>query len=164
MQDFLKLIDLLIISCGLEFLIALFAIEILVTLVALFLLFVIRQQHAFVIFLPVTLFPMFIGSLRSLMTLSTVFGVLTKTDANSAGQHDGIVLLAMSAAPVLFGIVVSMPAFFVVVLGRATMVLKANWKPGAKQRSDDTVGSSSQDDFLTSTTDAYLAELTRKRR
>jgi len=166
MQGFSNLFDLLNVTCGPEFFIAFFIAETLLFIGALFLLFVVRQQHALVIFLPLTLLPLFIGSLRSLITLSTAVDLLINADANSADQPDGVVLLAMSAAPVLFGIVVAMPAFLVVIFGRAMMALQANRSPKVKKQKIDKGldDSSARGESLASATETYMAELTRNRR
>ncbi len=166
MQALSNLLSLLNITCGLEFLILFLVVEALLFTGALYLLFVVRQQQAFVIYLPLTLLPLFIGGLRSLVTLSTAVELLRNADATSADQPDGVVLLAMSAAPVLFGVVVAMPAFIAVVSGRALMVLQANRKPRASKQQVESsqLVSSKNGEHVVSATESYLAELVRNRR
>jgi len=161
-----SLFSLLNITCGTEFLILILVVELVLILVALFAWLVLRQQHALMMILPLTFIPLFLGGLRSLITLSTAVDLLRDADSNSAEMPDGVLLLAMSAAPMLFGIVATIPAFLIVTVGRVWMSFLANRKPKAHKAIIDggSHGSSRNEDHLASDTDNYLAELTRSRR
>jgi len=157
-----SLFSLLNITCGTEFLVLILVVELVLILAALFSWLILRQQHALMMILPLTFIPLFLGGLRSLITLSTAVALLRDADSNSAEMPDGVLLLAMSAAPVLFGMVATMPAFLIVTVGRVWMTLRANRKPRAPKAIVDSGSHGSS--HMVSDTDNYLAELARSRR
>jgi hypothetical protein len=162
----LDLFSLLNITCGTEFLVLFLVVELLLVLGGLYSLLVVGHQHALVIMLPLTLIPLFLGGLRSLITLSTAVDLLRAADSSSADQPDGVLLLAMSAAPVLFGVVATMPAFLMVAVGRVWMTWQANRPPKAAKSAVESglTGTSRDVDHTATDAEVYMAELTRSRR
>ncbi len=158
--------NLLLVSCGTEFLILFFAVELILFLGGAYLLYAVRHQHALAIYLPLTTLPLFLGGLRSLLTLSTAVALLESVHAAATDQPDGMMLIGLSAGPLLLGIVLTAPAFTLVTAGRATMTWWANRdrtpvepeaepKPGKSNRNGDSEPSDADD---------YITQLTRNRR
>lgn len=160
------LISLLMITCGIEYFISLLAVEAVLVMVAFYLSFGLRAQYALTLFMPLTFMPLFIGALCSLVTLSISVDLMRSADARSLAQPDGVLLLGMSAIPVLFGVVLTMPAFMVVVWGRIWLTLQANRKPRAPKAKKETSSQSTSrgGDYNEAEADQYIAELTKRRR
>jgi hypothetical protein len=163
MTSISSLVSLLVLTCGVEFLVSLLVVEVVLLGVAFYLAFGLRAQFALNAFLPLTFAPLFIGSLCSLMTLSISVDLMQSVDAPSTEQADGAMLLGMSAAPVLFSAFLVAPAFLVVVWGRIWLTLQANRKPkAAADVPAQNVLRGTEYDAVEA--DEYIAQLTKRRR
>lgn len=163
MSSVSSLVSLLVLTCGIEFLVSLLLVEVVLLGVALYLAFGLRAQFALNAFLPFTFTPLFIGSLCSLMTLSISVDLMQSVDAPSTEQSDGAMLLGMSAAPILFSAFLVAPAFLVVVWGRVWLTLQANRKPKvvAEPAAQNVLRGA---DYDAVEADEYISQLTKRRR
>ncbi len=155
--------DLLTVSCRVEFLVLMLASELILLVAAFYFMLRIPNQHALGVFLPLTSLPLFIGGLRSLLTLAMALSLLQSTADSPADQPDGTMLLGMSAMPLLAGVVIMMPCFTLIASARAYMMWLANRPiPAPKETPPDRAKDRT---MVTAEDDAndYLAQLTRGR-
>jgi hypothetical protein len=163
MSSISSLVSLLVLTCGVEFLVSLLVVEVVLLGVAFYLAFGLRAQFALNAFLPLTFVPLFIGSLCSLMTLSISIDLMQAVDSPSAEVSNGVMLLGMSTVPVLFSVILVAPAFLVVVWGRIWLTLQANRKPKVVAEVP-TQNVLRGEDYDAVEADEYISQLTKRRR
>ncbi len=165
--------EILVISCGLDFLVFISAVELTLIVLGIWFVRIAKHQQSIGIFLPLTAIPLLFGGFRSLLTLTNALTLIMPTNASDPLQPDGALLLGMSAAPLLLGMVSMTPCFLLMTAMRVTLVWRASYpatdsssivqpsssEPERVARSTHTV-----DDCTVEETDRYIAQLTRYHR
>lgn len=164
MTSISSLVSLLVLTCGIEFLVSLLLVEGVLVGVASYLAFGLRAQFALNVFLPLTFAPLFIGSLCSLMTLSISVDLMRSINTPSSEQSSDAILLGMSAVPLLLSAVLVAPAFLVVVWGRIWLTLQANRKPKMVVEEAPKQNVLRGADYDAVEADEYISQLTKRRR
>lgn len=156
--------DLALISSGDTFLWILAITEVLLIALSLYLIVVVRHQHALGVCLPLTMFPLFAGCFRTLVTLATA---VTLSDAAQTArdlQPNFVMLMGVSLTPLLLGAVISAPAFFLLSFARLYLTVRAHLPKRAAPKAveeDKVIASTAAiEDELANN---YLAKLTRSR-
>jgi hypothetical protein len=156
--------DLALISSGDTFLWILATTELLLVALSLYLIVIIRHQHAMGVCLPLTLVPLFAGCFRTLITLATAVTLSDGPQSANEPQPNFVMLMGVSLTPFLLGAVVSAPAFLLLSSARLYLTIRAHLPTRAAPKVDDedkvTVSATAIDDELAN---SYLAKLTRSR-
>jgi hypothetical protein len=166
MDALLELYDLLAVTFGTASFWVLIVSELLLLTIGLYLALVVRSQHTLTLYFPLTFLPVFMGGLGSCLTLSSALTYLRLNDSADSGMQGPLLLLGMSAMPMLFGIVVTFPACFVVAAGRVWIMWQANRKPKPPRTEKPLEEQSTprSRDAVAMDADDYMAELVKLRR
>jgi hypothetical protein len=156
--------DLALVSSGNLFLWVLAIMEVLLVALSIYLIAVIRHQHAMGVCLPLTLIPLFAGCFRTLMTLATAVTLSEAAQDTSDGQPNFVMLMGVSLTPLLLSAVVAAPAFLLLSTARLYLTVRAHLPKRVATKVPDEekviVSATAIDDELASN---YLAKLTRSR-
>ena len=147
-------ISLLVQICGWPLLIVISALSLILSLVAAYLIFSVKQQPLLSAFLPLASLPLIAGVISTVVRMLSSIGAHVNSNADLV--IDPAFVLQMNFMPILSGLLGGIPPFLIVILGRCMLAWRASSgsaparpKKKASRVSEDEQWSAAQaDDYL----------------